>query len=137
MRVLRRAIVLAVLVAVLAACTSSPVGKAVQVADYETKVVVAAARQVKAMCVEGTLSAAACVNAEAAYHKWRAAAITAANAIAAWKAVSSAGASSGDLSAADAKVKAALDELAPLAKAALDLYRQFVDVKAIEQEVAR
>ena len=44
MRVLRRAIVLAVLVAVLAACASSPVGKAVQVADYETKVVVAAAR---------------------------------------------------------------------------------------------
>jgi hypothetical protein len=126
---------------VLSGCAlfaTSPVGKAIQAADFEGKVIVAAARQVKGMCtaVPPQISAAACASAQAAYTKWRAAQITAANAIAAWKAVSTAGAASPELNAADAKVKAALAELDPLAQAATDLYKQFVDIKKIQQQVA-
>jgi hypothetical protein len=116
----------------------SPVGQAIQAADFEGKVIVAAARQVKGMCNANPpqLTPTTCVDAQAAYTKWRAAQITAANAIASWKAVSTAGAASPELSAADARVKAALAELDPLAQAAMNLYKQFVDVKKIEQQVA-
>ena len=115
----------------------SPVGQAIQAADFEQKLIVAAARQVKAMCTSTPpkLTAASCASSQAAYGKWRAAQITAGNAIATWKAVSTAGAESPELATADAKVRAALDELAPLAAAALDLYKQFVDVKKLEQQI--
>lgn len=141
---MRRLILILTLAVALTGCATisglfakSPVGKAIQVADYEQKIIVAAARQVKAMCTATPqkLTTASCASSEATYTKWRAAQITAANAIAAWKAVSTAGAGSPELSTADAKVRAALDELAPLAQAALDLYRQFVDVKKIEQDI--
>jgi hypothetical protein len=116
----------------------SPVGQAIQTADFEGKVIVAAARQIKGMCNTNPpqLSPTSCVSAQDVYTKWRGAQITLANAIAAWKAVSTAGAASPELSAADARVKAALAELDPLAQAAYTLYKQFVDIKKIEQQVA-
>lgn len=128
----------ALLLAGCAFFAKSPVGQAIQAADFEQKVIVAAARQIKAMCTStpSKMTPASCASSQAAYGKWRAAQITAANAIATWKAVSTAGAGSPELNQADAKVRAALDELAPLAQAALDLYKQFVDVKKIEQQVA-
>ncbi len=130
------------LLLVLAGCgyfAKTNVGRAVQVAELEQRLVVRAASAVKAMCVAvpPSLDEPTCAKAKKLFETWRAGQIAAAEAIAAWKAVSAAGGSSdAALVAADVRVQGALARLGPLVKALLDFAGQFVNLDGLRRQIS-
>jgi predicted small secreted protein len=105
------------------ACATTPIGKAVQSAEAQKKLVEAAMLEVAKLHLKGGIAEPEYQKARAAYQTWARAQTNLATSLAAWKAVDSA--------ENGAKVSTALQQLGPLTTTLLDLVGRFVDLSAI------
>jgi Tfp pilus assembly protein PilF len=115
------------LAVVLVACATTPIGKAIQAADFQQKVVHEAAVQVAMIHLQGGIAEPTYAAIKKAYADWAAAQAALAHSLAAWKVVQT--------PENDSKVTAALTRIGPLAEAYLKLVSRWVDVPAIQQKV--
>lgn len=106
--------------AVTVACATTPLGKAVQAADAQKRVVEASAVEVVKLHLTGQLSDADYTRAKDAYAKWAAGETTLAQSLAAWKSVQAASTSD--------RLSAALQSVFALSKTYFEFVGQFVDL---------
>ena len=118
---------LAVTILMLAACATTPIGKAIQSADLQQKIVKEAAVQVAMIHLQGGIAEPLYADIKKAYADWAAAQVALAQSIAAWKAVGTPG--------NDSKVTAALNRIGPLAESYLKLVGRWVNLTEVQKKV--
>lgn len=121
------ALIFLALAVLMAACATTPIGKAIQSADLQQKIVHEAAVQVAMIHLQGGIAEPVYKDIKKAYADWAAAQAALAQSIAAWKAVGT--------PENDSRVTAALKRLGPLAEAYLKLAGRWVNLAEIQKKV--
>lgn len=119
--------VLIVVILILAACASTPIGKAVQVATVQKALVEAAAVEIIKLHLTGGLSDADYQRAKSGYEQWARGQRAMAESLAAWKVVASV--ENGE------RLQTALAQMATLTDAYLDFAAQFIDIAGLKDRL--
>lgn len=116
-------------VLVFAGCASTTLGKAIQSAEAQKKLVEAAAIEFAKLHMKGDprITEAVYARGKAAYQKYYTAQVAEANALASWKTVSS--------PENESKLTAALTEVTNNINVYLALVGQFIDLSALQQKI--
>lgn len=123
---IRAAFALLLAVLYLAGCATTPIGKAIQAADLQQKIVREAAVQVAMIHLQGGIAEPMYADIKKAYADWAAAQVALAQSIAAWKAVGTV--------ENDQRVTAALQRVGPLAEAYFKLVGRWVNLADIQKK---